>query len=106
MGKRTTYRIASDAIPRITSIEKLERLADQIEARIEELEVDTEAWEPLESAVATRSVPGSHLALEPVNCGKDNCRCARGELHGPYWYLYTYIGSQKYRKTYVGKTVK
>ena len=28
-------------------------------------------------------------------CGNKRCKCARGELHGPYWYLST----QKERKT-------
>ena len=23
-----------------------------------------------------------------VRCGKTNCRCTRGELHGPYFYLF------------------
>jgi hypothetical protein len=31
-------------------------------------------------------VPGS-LQSELKACGKDGCRCARGELHGPYWSL-------------------
>ena len=26
------------------------------------------------------------LRAEWVRCGKPNCRCARGELHGPYLY--------------------
>jgi hypothetical protein len=30
-----------------------------------------------------------YLELERVKCGKKGCkRCAGGELHGPYWYLY------------------
>jgi hypothetical protein len=30
-----------------------------------------------------------YLRLEHVKCGKKGCRkCASGELHGPYWYLY------------------
>ena len=30
-----------------------------------------------------------YLKLERVNCGKKGCKkCAGGELHGPYWYLY------------------
>ena len=30
-----------------------------------------------------------YLELERVNCGKKGCKkCAGGELHGPYWYLY------------------
>lgn len=34
-------------------------------------------------------------------CGKPNCKCAQGELHGPYWYArdfatgtVTYIGAE------------
>jgi hypothetical protein len=26
--------------------------------------------------------------LEEVRCGKKNCHCAEGKLHGPYWYAY------------------
>jgi hypothetical protein len=30
-----------------------------------------------------------YLRLERVKCGKKTCKkCASGELHGPYWYLY------------------
>jgi hypothetical protein len=30
-----------------------------------------------------------YLELERVKCGKKGCKkCGRGELHGPYWYLY------------------
>lgn len=30
-----------------------------------------------------------YLQLERVKCGKKACKkCASGELHGPYWYLY------------------
>ncbi len=105
MKRRTRYRIASDAISRISSIQNLHWLADQIQARIQELE-DEAAWEAPDGAVETRSVAQSHLTLEPVKCGKENCRCAHGKLHGPYWYLYTYVGNQKYKKTYIGKKVK
>ncbi len=32
---------------------------------------------------------GRYLELERVKCGKRGCKkCAEGELHGPYWYLY------------------
>ena len=36
-----------------------------------------------------------------VRCGKQNCRCARGELHGPYFYHYFRDGavlSKRYLK--------
>ena len=44
---------------------------------------------------------------EYVRCGKPNCKCAEGELHGPYWYEYwkedgrsksIYLGKKKKRK--------
>lgn len=41
-------------------------------------------------------------SLEKVRCGKRNCRCSRGELHGPYWYAYWTEGG-KTRSEYVGK---
>ena len=31
-------------------------------------------------------LPGS-LVEQHRSCGKEGCRCARGELHGPYAYL-------------------
>lgn len=40
--------------------------------------------------------------LESVRCGKQGCRCARGELHGPYWYAYWSEGG-KTKSEYVGK---
>lgn len=35
-----------------------------------------------------------------VRCGKPRCRCARGELHGPYYALFTRQGG-RLRKRYV-----
>jgi hypothetical protein len=39
---------------------------------------------------------------EMVRCGKKGCKCARGELHGPYWYAYWTEGG-KTRSEYIGK---
>jgi hypothetical protein len=36
----------------------------------------------------------------PGRCGKPKCRCARGQLHGPYYYRCWREGG-KLRKTYV-----
>ena len=44
-------------------------------------------------------LPGS-LHFERVRCGKSGCRCAKGELHGPYPYLRWRQGNQQ-RKAYV-----
>lgn len=40
--------------------------------------------------------------LELVRCGKENCHCAEGKLHGPYWYAY-WSEDGKTRSQYVGK---
>lgn len=43
--------------------------------------------------------------LEKIRCGKPNCKCADGDLHGPYWYGYQ-RHEGKVRSWYVGKTFK
>lgn len=40
--------------------------------------------------------------LEGVRCGKKNCHCAEGELHGPYWYAY-WSEDGRTKSQYVGK---
>jgi hypothetical protein len=40
--------------------------------------------------------------LERVRCGSKKCRCASGELHGPYWYAYWLEGGRT-RSQYIGK---
>jgi hypothetical protein len=41
------------------------------------------------SAAREKSHTRRYLELERVKCGKKGCKkCASGELHGPYWYLY------------------
>ena len=32
-----------------------------------------------------KMLPGA-VCVQMVRCGKPNCKCARGELHGPYFY--------------------
>jgi hypothetical protein len=56
-----------------------------------------------------RSVPRNkrYLELERVRCGKKGCKkCASGELHGPYWYLYRPKANAPGRTSeYIGKTL-
>jgi hypothetical protein len=49
-----------------------------------------------------RAGDGWTYRLEKVKCGKENCRCARGELHGPYWYAYRTVDG-KTKSKYIGK---
>ena len=48
-----------------------------------------------------------YLELERVKCGKKGCKkCANGERHGPYWYLYRPKENGPGRTSeYVGKTL-
>jgi len=48
-----------------------------------------------------KSIPGA-VIVQMVRCGKPSCKCARGELHGPYFYRYWRHGGRLH-KTYVRK---
>jgi transposase len=41
------------------------------------------------------------LVEQGRRCGKAGCRCTRGELHGPYWYLTVGRGPALSRLVYV-----
>ncbi len=47
---------------------------------------DNEAIESVEESSNGTTV------IKKVTCGKDNCKCQRGELHGPYKYIVTRQG--------------
>ncbi len=40
-----------------------------------------------------KMLPGS-VHVQHVRCGKASCKCARGELHGAYYYHFTRIGGK------------
>ncbi|MHA1265688.1 MAG: DUF6788 family protein [Candidatus Helarchaeota archaeon] len=40
------------------------------------------------------------IRAEFVRCGKKNCKCVHGELHGPYYYLYRSEGNVL-KKSYI-----
>jgi len=52
--------------------------------------------------VEERTLENKTYRLEGVRCGKENCKCARGRPHGPYWYSYSRVNG-KVRSQYVGK---
>lgn len=39
---------------------------------------------------------------ELVRCGKKGCKCADGQLHGPYWYAY-WVENGRLKSQYIGK---
>jgi len=55
----------------------------------ERAEARREKLEQRRSAAREKARSRRYLRLERVNCGKKGCKkCASGDLHGPYWYLY------------------
>lgn len=52
--------------------------------------------------VGTAYVDGVCYQLEKIKCGKPTCKCAKGNLHGPYWYAYWRDGKRT-RSKYIGK---
>lgn len=56
--------------------------------------------------ISPREVAVADGAICPqmVRCGKPNCKCARGELHGPYFYRFTRDKYGRLHKQYVRRS--
>ena len=52
--------------------------------------------------IAEHALENKTYRLEGVRCGKEKCKCARGNLHGPYWYSYVRV-QDKVTSQYIGK---
>ena len=80
---------------------ELEDLAARIDAELTRRELG-EKGDGGREVVEERPAPRGCYRLERVACGKDNCRCAEGEGHGPYWYQYVRRNG-RLTSRYVGK---
>ena len=60
---------------------------------------------PGREVVEQQQVGRAVYQLELIKCGKTNCRCASGKLHGPYWYGYRRENG-KLKSWYIGKRLK
>jgi hypothetical protein len=89
---------------RLLSLGKLRKLDEWLHELINRAEEADRAEKSLSRrrAVAEQTFGGRTYRLESIRCGKENCRCARGKLHGPYWYSYTRV-QDKVTSQYVGK---
>jgi hypothetical protein len=91
---------------RLLSIAQLRRLDEWLHELIRRAEISNVA----EKSVPRRQTFSEHplgnktYRLEGVRCGKENCKCVRGKLHGPYWYSYT-RAEGKVTSQYVGKSL-
>lgn len=70
---------------------------------------ETPHAQSLDSTSETRTVNALPKMLKGsvhaqwVKCGKPACHCSRGELHGPYFYLF-HRENERLRKTYVKRS--
>jgi hypothetical protein len=82
---------------------ELESLRNRIEGELARRELAKRKPVVDRSVVEERSASAGTLRLKMVKCGKDRCKkCAAGEGHGPYWYLY-YRRNGKFTSRYIGK---
>jgi len=59
-----------------------ELLAYRQDVAAEDIDVDED-----ESVETIEESSGGTVVIKKVSCGKDNCKCQRGQLHGPYKYI-------------------
>ena len=52
-----------------------------------------------------KMLPGA-ICAQMVRCGKPNCKCARGELHGPYFYHFERVGGALVKRYVKAKDVE
>jgi hypothetical protein len=67
-------------------------------------EIDPHPTQPGREVIQEQRIGKIVYRQERIRCGKPSCKCAAGELHGPYWYAYQREGG-KLRSRYIGKTL-
>ncbi len=86
------------------SLDKLRRLDEWLHELIRRVEEVNRAEKPpaRKQTVAEQTLDNKTYRLESIRCGKEKCRCSRGQMHGPYWYSYTRVAG-RLKSLYVGK---
>src|ERR1051326_2292247 len=91
---------------RLLSLDQLRKLDEWLHELIRRTE-ETDREETSSSrkqTVAEQTFDNKTYRLESIRCGKENCKCVRGKLHGPYWYSYTRV-KNKVTSQYIGKNL-
>jgi len=90
---------------RSLSREQLGRLDEWLHELINNTEAsETKAAPASRKIFEEQTLENKTYRLEAVRCGKEKCKCARGRMHGPYWYSYARVDG-KLKSEYVGKTL-
>jgi hypothetical protein len=85
----------------LVQLRKLDEWLRELIRRTEESGHEEQSSSPKQTAVE-RTLDNKTCRLESIRCGKENCKCAHGKLHGPYWYSYTRV-KDKVTSHYIGK---
>lgn len=78
-----------DGVPK-QSDEDLRALQDWIDELLEyreDLSIDDLDVDENESIESVEGSSNGTVVIKKVSCGKEGCKCQRGELHGPYKYV-------------------
>lgn len=85
------------------SLDQLRKLNEWLHTLVERADHDKRKRPANErDAPKEKQVGQKTYRLQSVRCGSKKCRCAAGELHGPYWYAYWSEGGRT-RSQYIGK---
>jgi hypothetical protein len=82
-------------------LKKLDEWLQELIGKVEDSRQDGQS-RPRKQILEERTVENKTYRLEQIRCGKEKCKCARGKLHGPYWYSYMRVEG-KVKSEYVGK---
>lgn len=99
MGLAQLKREAGD----LTSAQ-LKKFDEWLRAELRRREISVNEKRQPSRKVSAKKKPADHKTYRKasVRCGKEKCKCASGDLHGPYWYAYWSEGG-KTKSAYVGK---
>jgi len=85
----------------LSQLRKLDAWLHELIIRAEEA-ARAEKFSLRKRAVAEQTFDDRTYRLESIRCGKEKCKCARGKLHGPYWYRYIRV-KDRVISQYIGK---
>lgn len=88
---------------RALSADQLSALATFIQELLREAQDAQKSQSKLKrELIKEKAVDHKTYRLVSIRCGKENCKCAEGSGHGPYWYAY-WSEQGKTRSQYIGK---
>lgn len=88
---------------RALSLDQLRQLDEWLHRQIRTLEeADERLAQRRREIVEERIIDRKTYRKVGVRCGKEGCKCAEGELHGPYWYAW-WSERGRTKSRYVGK---